>query len=335
MKDEQLNLRKTMDSALKFKGSEEELSKIFDLYKLNVSDVQCFKNGIINTSYCLKTEDGSKLVLRVYQSGDKSNDAIEKELDFMDEMRKSGVPIPSIIVNIFDRKLTVFKDSVGKEWRVVVITFARGRHLEPTDFEIIPEFAMYQAKMHLVSSGLNKNSEGSNFKAMVDWMDKEFNEIKSKGLIKEIFGKIEEIYNELKQNIESSFEEILALPYGDVHLDYDSDNVIIDNGKIKAILDFDDISRQPFILDTANSIWWWLLKNKKEDYEKILNSYFESYREIRNIAEKEYKFLSLFLRMRNLTLMCLLCVNISEGINYLRINEGLILDSSSNAFLSF
>ncbi|MEK7172480.1 MAG: phosphotransferase [Patescibacteria group bacterium] len=309
-----------MNSALKFNGSQEELSKIFDLYKLNVLDVQCFKDGIINTSYCLKIGDGSKLVLRVYQNGGKSNDAIEKELNFMDEMRNSGVPIPPVMANIFDKKLTIFKDSIGREWRAIIMAFAQGRHLEPTDFAIIPELAMYQAKMHLVSSGLNKNSESPNFKAMVDWLDKEFNETKSKGLAKEIFSKIEEIYNGLKQDIELNFDEILALPCGDVHLDYDSDNVIVDNGKIKAILDFDDISKQPFILDTANSIWWWLLKNKKENYEKILNSYFESYRKIRDITEKEYKFLSLFLRMRNLTLMCLLYANIPEK-NRLRKNK--------------
>lgn len=315
-----------MNSALKFNGSKEELSKIFDLYKLNVLDVQCFKDGIINTSYCLKIGDGSKLVLRVYQNDGKGNDAIEKELDFMDEMRNSGVPIPLIIANIFDKKLTIFKDFVGREWRAIVMAFAQGRHLEPTDFEIIPEFAAYQAKMHLASSGLNKNSANPNFKDMIDWLDKEFNETKLKGLTEEIFGEIEAIYNKLKQDIELNLDDILALPCGYVHLDYDSDNVIVDNGKIKAILDFDDISKQPFILDTANSIWWWLFKNKKEDYEKILNSYFESYRKIRNITEKEYKFLSLFLRMRNLTLMCLLYVNISEEINYARINEGLAID---------
>lgn len=136
----------------------------------------------------------------------------------------------------------------------------------------------------------------------------------------------EGIYSDLKRNIELNFDDILALPCGDVHLDYDSDNIIVENDKIKAILDFDDISNQPFILDTANSIWWWLFKNKKEDYEKILSNYFESYQKIRNITEKEYKFLNLFLRMRNLTLICLLYVNISREINYAEVEKGLILD---------
>ena len=315
-----------LEKNIKFDGSKEELTKVFDLYKLSVLDAQCFKGGIINTSFCLKIGDGSKLVLRVYQNGDKSSDAIENELNFMDEMRISGVPVPSIIANIFDKKLTVFKDSADREWRAIVMVFAEGRHLEPTDFEIIPEFATYQAKMHLVSSGLSKNSESSNFKAMVDWMDKEFNETKSKELTKEIFGKIEGIYSDLKRNIELNFDDILSLPCGDVHLDYDSDNILVDDDKIKAILDFDDVSNQPFILDTANSIWWWLFKNKKEDYEKILNSYFESYRKIRDITEKEYKFLNLFLRMRNLTLICLLYVNISGEVNYAEVKKGLILD---------
>ncbi|MDO8524119.1 MAG: phosphotransferase [bacterium] len=315
-----------LEKDIKFDGSKEELVEVFDLYKLSVLDVQCFKGGIINTSFCLKIEDGSKLVLRVYQNGDKSNDAIENELNFMEEMRISGVPVPLVIANIFDKKLTVFKDSAGMEWRAIIMTFAEGRHLESNDFEIIPEFATYQAKMHLVSSGLNKNLERSNFKTMVDWMDKEFNEIKAKELTKEIFGKVEEIHSDLKRNIELNFDGILALPCGDVHLDYDSDNIIVDNGKIKAILDFDDISNQPFVLDTANSIWWWLFKNKKEDYEKILSNYFESYQKIRNIIEEEYKFLNLFLRMRNLTLICLLYVNISEEINYAEVEKGLILD---------
>lgn len=324
-----------MDSTLRFNGSEEELSKIFDQYKLKVLNTRCFKDGIINTSYCLDIEGGSKLVLRVYQNGDKSSDAIEKELDFMEKMNDSGIPIPSVMNNENGDKMTIFKDSNGKEWRAIIMTFADGRHLKPDDLDIIPEFATYQAKMHLCSAKLNKNSDVSNFKAMVDWMDKEFKETKSKGIAEEILGKIENIYTELKRDIESNYKSILELPFGDVHLDYDSDNIIVGDGKIKAILDFDDISMQPFILDTANSIWWWLFKNKQGDYKKILQSYFESYREARDISEKEYKLLSLFIRMRNLTLMCLLYVNISEEPNYTRINEGLILDPLLKSLYGF
>jgi Ser/Thr protein kinase RdoA (MazF antagonist) len=315
-----------MDSNLRFNGSEDELLKIFNLYELNVLSTQIFKDGIINTSYCLEISSGEKVVLRVYQNTEKSNENIEKELDFMNEMKNFGVPVPAVLNNNKGKKLTIFKDSHGKEWRCIVMTFVEGRHLKPNDFGFIPEFATYQAKMHLASIKINKNPDGPNFKAMIDWMDKEFEGIKSKKLTKDIFGSIEKIYIELKKDIEVNYKNILDLSYGDVHLDYDSENIIVKDGKIKAILDFDDISLQPFILDTANSLWWWLFKNKKEDYKKILQKYFESYEKIRNISEKEHKQLSLFLRMRNLTLICLLYVNIGAEINYIRINEGLAID---------
>ena len=42
-----------LEKNIKFNESNEELTKIFDLYKLSVLEVQCFKDGIINTSFCL------------------------------------------------------------------------------------------------------------------------------------------------------------------------------------------------------------------------------------------------------------------------------------------
>ncbi len=324
-----------MASNSRFNGSKDDLLQVFNLYGLKVSGIRCFKDGIINTSYCLDIEDGSKLVLRVYQNGDKSSDAIGKELDFMEKMNNSGIPVPSVMNNENRGKMTIFSDSNGKEWRAIIMTFADGRHLKPDDLDIIPEFATYQAKMHLCSAKLNKNSDVSNFKVMVDWMDKEFKETKSKGISEETFIKIENIYTELKQDIELNYESILELPFGDVHLDYDSDNIIVSDGKIKAILDFDDISMQPFILDSANSIWWWLFNNKKEKYKDILQSYFSSYKTIREISEKEYKLLGLFMRMRNLTLICLLYVNISEETNYMGINEGFNLDPLLKSLYGF
>jgi len=315
-----------MKSKARFNGSNEELSKIFDLYKLKVLGVHPLDDGIINTSYRLDVGNGSKLVLRIYQNGNKTNDSIDKELDFMDRMRDAGIPIPKVLNNNLSEKLTIFKDLSQQEWQAIVMEFAEGRHLKPDDFDIISEFAAYQAKMHLASAKLDKKSDKPDFKAMVDWMDKEFNEAKTKSISKEVSGKVKAIYNELKQNIELNYKEILALPYGNVHLDYDSDNVILNNGKIKAILDFDDMSCQPFILDTANSLWWWLFKNESKNHKTILSAYFKSYNKIREIADEEYEFFSLFLRMRNLTLMCLLYINIPEEVRYEKVNQGIVLD---------
>jgi Ser/Thr protein kinase RdoA (MazF antagonist) len=95
---------------------------------------------------------------------------------------------------------------------------------------------------------------------------------------------------------------------------------------VKAILDFDDISSQPFILDTANSLLWWLFKNERKNHKAILSNYFKNYNKMRKILDEEYEFLSLFLRMRNLTLMCLLYVNISEEVKYEKVNQGIVLD---------
>ncbi|MDP3882484.1 MAG: phosphotransferase [Candidatus Staskawiczbacteria bacterium] len=315
-----------MKSEARFNGFKNELSQIFNFYELKVLDAQRLEDGMINSSYKLITEGGLKFVLRVYKNGVKTNKDIQKELLFMGEMENHGIPVPVIIDNIYGTKLSVFNDVSGAEWRAIVMTFVEGRHLKSNDFDIIPEFAIYQAKMHLASDKLEKDFDAPNFKAMIDWMDKEFEETKSKKITEEVLSKIENIYNELKQDIDLSYKDIVELPYGDVHLDYDSDNLIVNDKKIKAILDFDDISCQPFILDIANSLLWWLFKNKQEDYKKILQSYFKNYRKTREISEKELKFLNLFLRMRNLTLMCLLYVNTPEEVRYEKVNQGINLD---------
>jgi len=71
--------------------------------------------------------------------------------------------------------------------------------------------------------------------------------------------------DQVTRDIKNNADEISCLPLGLVHLDYDSDNILIKGNKIAAILDFDDLSSQPFIADLGNSLWWWLFTSNNKD----------------------------------------------------------------------
>ena len=311
---------------LRYKGSKSDLSRIISLYGLKVSSVKLIKDGIINTSFVVFTNDGRKFVLRVYQDDNRRDAEINTELAVMEKLRDNGVPIPEVFKNLKGKVLNKFVDLKGNKWRAILMEFVDGHHLEASQYKLVPEFAKYQAKMHKLMSKFKSHKQRSSFERMVEWLESES---------KKAISKIED--NRLREEYKKISSEIIAkakvfkkaintLPSGLVHLDYDSNNVIVSDNHIKAILDFDDISKQPFVLDCANSLWWWLFFNPASKHDVLLSSYLKNYLTIKKLNVAERKYFPLFLRMRNATLGALLFVNLKTDLKSFK--KALMLDSS-------
>ena len=243
-------------------------------------------------------------------------------------MRKFGlnhVPVVKVLKNQSGSYLTKFSNFSEKAWRVILMEYVKGEHLKSSQINLIPTFAKYQAKMHIVADSFERTK--NNFLGkMVSWLENESKEalrnIDEAKLRREYASISAEILSEAKRRI----KEINALPFGMVHLDYDSDNLIVSQKQIKAILDFDDISSQPFILDTANSLWWWLFFNPLKIHTKIISLYFKTYNKYRLLSKREKDFLPFFIRMRNITLAAALFVNVKEKRNLHLLRKALKAD---------
>lgn len=292
----------------KFKGTKADLQIALDQYGLKAKKVKVIKNGVVNSSFLISCSNGKTYVFRAYQRGNRTDAQIQNELKIMRSFSLNHIPIVKVFKNKSREYLTRFIDSKGEIWRAILMKHVKGKHLEPSQINLIPLFANYQAKMHIVASRFKKTKNNFTEK-MVSWLEKErqqaLKNINDAKLRREFALMSSEILSEAKSRI----KEINRLPSGEAHLDYDSDNILVTKKEIKAILDFDDTSSQPFVLDIANSLWWWLFFNPFKVHTRILNAYFISYNKYRLLSKKEKDLLSFFIRMRNVTLAATLFVN--------------------------
>ncbi len=296
---------------IKFKGSKTDLQKALDQFGLKAQKIKVIKKGVVNSSFLILISNGKKYVLRVYQKGHRTDAQIQNELKIMKDFSLNNIPIVRVLKNKSGGYLTKFFDAKGEVWRAILMKYVKGKHLEASQINLIPVFAKYQAKMHVVASGFRK-TKNNFFGKTVSWLENE-----SKQALRNIENaKLRRIYALISSDIlaeaKERIKEINALPSGEVHLDYDSDNLIVSKKRIKAILDFDDASSQPFVLDTANSLWWWLFLNSVNMHATILDAYLKSYTKYRVLSKKERDLLLFFIRMRNVTLAATLFVNMKE-----------------------
>jgi len=296
---------------MKFKGSKTKIREILTRYRVELKDFQPIKDGIINSSFFITTKDDKKYVLRVYKQGNRTEGEIQNEINMTNQFRKAGVPIPKLKKNINGKELDFFYDTKGKKSNVVLMEFVKGKHLLQEDHELISECAEYQSLMHVTAKKyLKKVNTETHFIKMIDWLISEKNNAIKK-LDKNLANKYENLVKEILVQTKEHNRDIALLTATDVHLDYDSNNIIVADKHIRGIIDFDDMSKQPMVLDVAFSLWWWLFFNKTNEYEKILKLYKKGYEKHRKFTNSESMFLSLFIRMRNATLAGLLFVNLN------------------------
>jgi Ser/Thr protein kinase RdoA (MazF antagonist) len=311
----------------KFLGSKLDIKKVLALYGLKPKIVKSIKDGMINSSFFVLDQNDKQYVLRVYQRGIHKDKEILNELQTMIKFRQGGVPIPLVLENVKNQILTKFIDSGKSSWQVILMEFIKGHHLKSNEYQLICEFAEFQSRMHKLGKQTKPKSKLKlSFKKMTDWLKNEEGKAVEKISDKVLKLKFKKIVKDILAETKEKEKEILSLPAGYVHLDYDSNNIIVSGKHIDGILDFDDLSYQPLVLDSAFSLWWWLFFNPLSIHGKILQQYNQGYTKYLKRSSVEKRLLPLFIRMRNATLAALLFINIPKYQDVKSFKKALELD---------
>lgn len=274
--------------------------RLLNFYDLIPVDFKEIKTGVENTSIFLKTNKG-KFVLRVYRRNNKTMGEIAQEVEFMNFLRNQGIPTPQIMLNLKGKLISQIK--INKvAWNFILMEFVDGKHLISDQHSIIAEVSKYQALIHKAAGKFKKVEKSKNLKDRINEFTVQNK--KAEKFLKNnyLWPDIRKIIIQTAQDAKRNFDEINSLPSGLVHLDYDSDNILTKRNKVMAILDFDDLSCQPFIMDLGNSLWWWLFTNKNNDLKLLYKKYLGGYQKYRRLSKKELLFLLLFIKMRNISI---------------------------------
>jgi homoserine kinase type II len=294
-------------------------------YGFSARKVSRIKDGMINTSFAVDLGGGNKVLFRVYKNNNKKLSDIKKELTTSTKLIRAGIPVPRVLDNRNGDSVTRFT-LLNKEWKAVMFEFLPGRHIEPTDKSLIRQVSMIQGDIHLTL----KQNDPVAVAAFMKGLQKLIHIERDAAILKlgikfaSMGESIKSISKEMDIEFEKSLPKIQKLPHGLCHLDYDSSNILTYKNKITGVIDFDDMETAPFIADVAFSLWWWTFFNRQK--ESVMAEYLSGYKLVRAISVEELSFLKIFLRARNLFLLCLLFVNGAETPNQTDIQKGLAYD---------
>ncbi len=295
-------------------------------FKSAIKKVKKFSSGMINESYLITFFDNSNIVLRIYNADKKSKD-VELEIRVMEKLQQKGIPVPKIIP-FSTKKYFVHKNNNQKNI-VVCMEFKEGHELTANEHDLIPACAHIHARMHktLVLKNRSTLQKKASINQIKKWMDKEVTQALAHEKLNIITGqKIQSIHNVLSAMWNKNSAQFLTLPFGLVHFDYDSSNILIKDKAVTGVIDFDDITKSPFVVDLGFSLWWWLFFNFEKTDSRVMNDYIAAYETKRTLIKKEKELLRFFIRIRNMILLCLLFINYSKTIKTKEINKALRFD---------
>ena len=254
-----------------------DITTILTKYNLIPLHYEGIKDGILNTNYLIFTAKG-KFVLRVLE-GHRSYEAEKEELDFLLELNDI-IPC-SLPCSTKDGKVLI--EYNGK--MMTLFYFIEGEKLTEINEHFLSQIGILLGKMHLFS----KN------KILIR---------KTRIDEKYYFSKIDmtkvPIAEDEKKNLLSLYKKVSmidfsSLPCGVIHNDIFPDNILIKDGFISGIIDFNDSSYAPFIFDLGIVINYWIrIKNfSPETEKKYIEVFLTSYESIRKLSTIEKSLLDM------------------------------------------
>lgn len=261
-----------------FSATDKSLREILTSYSLRLVSFEAAKSGIENTTLIVSTDKG-KFVMRIYRQKNKSNAAIQQEIDFTTYLTKNALPVPLIIANNNKEMLTTTKIG-GVEWQVILMEYLAGHHSKTYTPLLIQNMAKAQARMHILSERYAKISPHTTSKLDLVKIVQRVNTA-------------EALDERLASFLKRAEKYTLTLPdelsWGFCHLDYSKDNLLIDNiDKIVGILDFDDMESAPYAVCLGFALYHLRYGKASRNDE---DDYLANYQAVRNISSLEKSIL--------------------------------------------
>jgi len=235
-------------------------------------------------------KSGRDYILRFNHASERTPDAIQAEIDYVNDLAARGIRVAKPIQSISGNYVESIATTRGV-FHTVVFEMLRGKQVDLD--ELTPEqfvcWGQALGELHNASAQYAKPGRPT-------WED-------HLTLVSEILPAEEkaarQALDELKPQL--SHLAIDQQNFGLIHFDFEPDNLIWD-GQQPGLIDFDDSAWYWFVADIAFA-WRDLFEDsaaKVDLQNESLLHFVEGYRRARPINPKELKLIPLFLRMHNL-----------------------------------
>lgn len=189
---------------------------------------------------------------------DRSFEEEEQELKLLENIADI-VPV-ALAVEI--KMVLLLRNIIQKKMALFNYIDGEALQFQKINQSILEELAWYLGKFHRYSESKSIRVSDFSRKSRIN-LEIYLEKIENENL--EFEGRVA-ILNLAKKDKKINF---LNLPMGIIHSDISRDNIILKNGQIRAILDFNEAQYAPFILDIAIVINFWIKINRYEFQKKM------------------------------------------------------------------
>ncbi len=234
-----------------------------------LNKIEPLDGGWANSNYILTLEDGSKVVLKVWD--ERPPEEIDLVLQNTLWLAKHGIPTP-VPLTFNDGSNLVLKN--GAAW--MLMPYVEGDWLS-SDYDSLVALGKIQAQLHEIPSPDKIRSSLS--MGFVLWK-KMFNLAEQQNLNSEFIDLLKMEMDTLQGGLFDS------LPQGIIHGDLFPDNVLESNGEISAILDFEEVCTGPKAFDLVMSFVGFGWENG-DPIEERWTALLQGYESIRPLSNNE------------------------------------------------
>ncbi|CAF1026708.1 unnamed protein product [Adineta steineri] len=289
-----------------------ELSLILMKYSLGKlsSSIEQITDGWTNLTYKFQMESNGKFyILRIYHSDREEN--IQVELNFISYLYNQ-IHLP-VVPSIDPPGIFL----LANQYYCVIFPFIDGIKYINTPQNYLRqlwqtlEISRFPGQLHSIN---NENTVSICNYRVINIVDTKYQLINSCDKFQkdyqDLYKRIRKIIDECTSMIpviENEFEQIIfernlekKLPKGFIHVDIHDENVLFDReqNKIAAVLDFNDISFGPFLIDIAMTLCFWCSCGPKfnTDYAKQFLIEYQQTRKM-SLTNDEWNLLELYCYM--------------------------------------
>lgn len=238
-----------------------------------------------DTIYLLRTNKG-KFILKIFETSDEN--FIKYQIWLMNVAEKGKLPVAKII------KTKNLKNIIFHNKKIVMIQrFIEGKPPKNLNNKLVKDIAFKQATLNKLLLKLKLTGKYT-------WGDYHFNTKKSNA---KKYGKFN-IRNE-EENILNGLRKInkKKLRKSHVHADFHTINLLVQKGKLKAILDWDDAHEDYLVFDLATFIARAFVREHYVKKNQII-LYLKEYQKILKLNKEEKKAVYYFIKQRYLRGIC-------------------------------
>lgn len=223
-----------------------ECAKITSQYDIGeLLSYRLFPKGKAHTNYLIKTNKG-KFVCKIYNN--KSEKEILCAVNILQKLKHDGFPCIRTLQTISDKSYFTIQDKIG-----ILYVYVEGKQINKPNLNQFNETAITLATLHNITKNYRaQNCEKERVISKQECLlsaKENAQQLTNRDLARERLNWVVSVNN--------TIDFPVKLPSGIIHGDYSQENILFEDNKIVAVLDFDGSGHGPFILDIASMIYFW------------------------------------------------------------------------------